>query len=70
IPEAGYVVLKIYSILGQKIRVLTEAYYEAGYHSLRWDARDNAGNPVPSGVYLYQLRAGEFSQVRKMSLMR
>ena len=47
---------------------MADAQYEAGYHSVRWDGKDNNGNPVSSGVYLYQLQAGDFAQVKKMSL--
>lgn len=43
---------------------------EAGYHSVRWEEKDKKGKQVASGVYLYQLRAGSFAQVKKMSLVR
>lgn len=70
LPEANHVVVTIFNTNGQEIRKLTDANYTAGYHSLRWNGMDNQGNPVSSGVYLYQLRTATFSQVRKMSLMR
>ncbi|KAA0230176.1 T9SS C-terminal target domain-containing protein [candidate division KSB1 bacterium] len=70
LPEASQVVVSIFNVLGEKIRTLVNASYEAGYHSVLWDGKDEYGDPVTSGVYLYQLRAGEFSQVRKMSLIR
>jgi len=63
-------VLKIYNALGEEIRTLLEAEYEPGYHRVRWDGKDNNGHAVASGIYLYQLRAGRFSQVKKMSLLR
>jgi hypothetical protein len=70
LPEAGYVVVKIFNINGEEIRTLVEAEHEAGYHRVRWNGKDKNGDPVASGIYLYQLRAGNFSQVRKMSLLR
>lgn len=70
LPEASQVVVSIFNVLGEKIRTLVNASYEAGYHSILWDGKDEYGDPVASGVYLYQLRAGEFSQVMKMSLVR
>jgi hypothetical protein len=70
LPEANHVVLRIYDILGKEIRTLADGIYEAGYHSLNWDGRDNHGNPLSSGIYLYQLQAGTFSEVKKMSLLR
>lgn len=70
LPKASQVVVSIFNVLGEKIRTLVDAPYEAGYHSVLWDGKDEYGDLVVSGVYLYQLRAGEFSQVRKMSLIR
>ncbi|MHA2402721.1 MAG: FlgD immunoglobulin-like domain containing protein [Candidatus Kariarchaeaceae archaeon] len=70
LPEAATVVVRIYDLLGKEVRGFLEGQYEAGFHALSWDAMDNNGNPVPSGIYLYQLQAGSFSQVRKMTLLR
>ncbi len=70
LPEANQVALKIFNLLGAEVRTLVDKRYEAGYHHVRWDGKDKQGNPVASGVYLYQLRAGSFSQVKKMSLLR
>ena len=70
LPEASQVTVKIFNTLGQEIRTLTDIHYEAGFHSVRWDGKDNNGNAVSSGIYLYQLQAGSFSQIRKMTLLR
>ncbi len=70
LPQASHVVMKIFNILGEEIRTLVDEQREAGYHGVRWDGRDKNGNPVASGVYLYQLQAGSFSEMKKMSLLR
>lgn len=70
LPQSSQVSLTVFNVLGQQIRTLATGQYPAGVHSVRWDSRDNFGNPVASGMYFYMLRAGEFSQVKKMSLMR
>lgn len=70
LPQSAQVSLTVYNVLGQQIRTLATGQYPAGVHSVRWDSRDNFGNPVSSGMYFYLFRAGEFSQVKKMSLMR
>ncbi|MFQ5640406.1 MAG: FlgD immunoglobulin-like domain containing protein [bacterium] len=70
IPEASHVVVRIFNVIGEEIRTLVNSPYEAGYHGVRWNGKDNRGNDVASGVYLYQIHAGEFSQVLKMSLLR
>ncbi|MFQ5752046.1 MAG: FlgD immunoglobulin-like domain containing protein [bacterium] len=70
LPKASHVVLKIYNTLGQEIRTFVDTRYETDYHSVHWDGKDNNGNQVSSGIYLYQLQVGEFAQVKKMSLIR
>ncbi len=70
LPETGHAVLRIFNVSGQEIRTLANGKYEAGYHSVRWDGRDWSGNSVSSGVYIYQLQAGSFIEVKKMSLLR
>jgi hypothetical protein len=70
LPQASHVVVRIFNLSGQEIRTLVNAPYEAGYHTVRWDGRDNHGSPLASGVYLYRFDAGGFSQVKKMSLLR
>jgi|GEM_PF-1193178 len=70
LPEASHVVVRIYNALGQEIRTLADGQYEAGFQSISWDGKDNKGSLVSSGIYLYQLKAGVFSQIKKMSLIR
>ncbi len=70
LTKDSHVVISIYNTLGQQIGTLIDTQYAAGFHSVRWDGKDRNGSPVSSGVYLYQIQAGEFSQVRKMSLIR
>jgi flagellar hook assembly protein FlgD len=70
LPKADHIVLRIFNTLGQEIRTLADDYYQPGNYRMRWDGKDRHGNTVPSGIYLYQLQAGTFSQVRKMSLLR
>lgn len=70
LPSASHVVVRIFNRLGQEIRTLTDAQYEVGDHIIRWDGKDNHGNTVASGIYFYGMQAGEFSQMKKMSLLR
>ena len=62
--------LKIYNILGQEVRTLVDGPQEAGYYSVTWDGRDDSGREVASGVYLCRLKAGDFVQTKKMTLVR
>ncbi len=70
LPEAAEVSLKIYDIAGQMVQTLVDGVVQAGRHQVVWDGTNQYGVLVASGVYFYQLRAGEFKQVRKMSLVR
>ena len=70
LPEASHVTVRIFNTLGQEIRTLTNKQYEAGSHSVRWDSKDNQGNAVSSGIYLYKVQAGTFTQVKKMTLLK
>jgi hypothetical protein len=70
IPVAGHVALTIYDILGREVRSLVNVYQQAGRHTILWDGRDNSERCLNSGVYFYTLKAGDFTQVRKMVLLR
>ncbi|MXY83504.1 MAG: T9SS type A sorting domain-containing protein [Gemmatimonadetes bacterium] len=70
LPQSSQVELAIYNLLGQPVAVLVQGPSAAGTFSVRWDGRDQTGRAVTSGVYLYQLRAGEYTEVRKLLLLR
>ncbi|MBN2355467.1 T9SS type A sorting domain-containing protein, partial [candidate division KSB1 bacterium] len=70
LPKSEQVVIKIFNTLGAQVRLLVNRNYQPGYHQVPWDGKDNLGNRVASGVYLYRLQAGEFVQTRRMSLLR
>jgi len=62
--------LKIFNLLGQKLRTLVSERQEAGYHSAMWDGRDEKNQAVSSGVYIFELIAGNQRETRKMLLLR
>jgi len=64
------VTLKVYDVTGQEITNLASDTYPPGTHSITWDGRNSTGLPVSSGIYFYRISAGEFSQVRKMQLVK
>jgi hypothetical protein len=67
----AHVTLTIYNILGVAVKVLVDGYQSAnsGY-TVVWDGTDRNGLVVSSGVYFYRLSAGEFSETKKMMLMK
>ncbi len=70
LPTAREVKLTIYNQVGQAIRTLVDRRMKAGAYALKWDGTDNAGLGVASGVYFYSIEAGDFSQIRKMTLVK
>ena len=70
LSEKSFVSLKIYNMLGEEVRTLVSQDRTAGFHETQWDGRGNDGREVPSGVYLYQMTAGKFSEARKMILLK
>ena len=70
LPELSDVRLVVYNVLGQKVRTLVNRQQPAGRYHAMWDARNEAGNPVGSGIYIYRFEAGSFSQVEKMILLK
>ncbi len=70
LPTDSPVKLEIFDISGRKVRTLVSGNLPAGRHEIVWDGRNAAGTSVSSGVYLYHINAGRFTQTRKMMLMR
>ncbi|MCD6181257.1 MAG: T9SS type A sorting domain-containing protein [Candidatus Cloacimonetes bacterium] len=62
--------LKIYNSCGQYIRTLVNNTMSAGTHYAYWDGNDAHGNRSPSGIYYYQLAAGNKKQTKKMTLLK
>ncbi len=70
LPEDSDVALAIHNMNGQLVKKLFMGEMNAGHHSIMWDAKDDRGGRVTSGVYLYVIKAGEFTAQRKLVLMK
>ncbi len=70
IPQDGFVNITIFDLLGRQIRTLVASHQLAGRHSVRWDGRDENGNSVPSGFYIYRLNSGSNVLSKKMTLVK
>jgi subtilisin family serine protease len=70
LPQAGQATLRIYNVGGQLIRILVDSIQSEGEYAVRWDGCDRDGQRVTSGIYFYRLSAGNWSQAKKMVLMR
>lgn len=62
--------LQIFNNLGQRVHTLVDRRHQPGFYTVYWDGHDDTGLLVASGVYFYRLSAGEFKNVRRMTLLR
>ena len=73
VPEstsAEHVSIEVFDIRGRLLRVLVDGIKTGGEYSVFWDGRDEAGRILPSGAYLYRMKAGRFTATRKMLLVK
>ncbi len=66
----GPVKLLVYNMKGQLVRTLLNENKKAGIYTMNWDGVDDNGNKVPSGVYIYALKAKDYTKARKMTFMK
>lgn len=65
----GQVAIKVYNISGQVVKILVDEHKPAGHHIVLWDGRDDTGNRVAAGVYLYRMQAGDYTKTNKMTVV-
>ena len=70
LPEPAHTTLRVYDTSGRLVGSLVDGSREAGHHIARWDGRDSSGNLAPSGVYFYQIKAGDYTAAKKLLLVR
>jgi hypothetical protein len=70
VPARGHVELTVYDVLGRRVRTLIDRELSAGTYTADWNGRNEAGEPVASGVYVYRLQTDQYVTSRKMVLLR
>lgn len=70
LPRESEVEIAVYNVLGQKVQTLVKERQAAGKYVVRWEGRDEQGQPAPSGIYFLQMRAGQFVAERKLLLLK
>ena len=72
VPEGNItrVSLQIYDLHGRQVRKLEDEVQSPGVHSVVWKGKDERGIDVASGIYLFQIKAGEYSSAKKMTVLR
>ena len=70
LKRSGNTSLKVYNIAGQAVKTLVNENRQAGNYSVDWDGRDDQGQKVSNGIYLYRLISGDFQATKKITVLR
>jgi hypothetical protein len=70
LPHTSDVSLVIYNLLGERVKTLLEEKKQAGTYRVEWDGTEHSGNSVSSGIYLYRLQAGNYSQTKRLLYLK
>ncbi len=70
LSNTAHVFLTIYNAIGEPIKKLVDQIQPAGEYTVQWNGKDDQGLAVPSGIYFYQIRAGKFTDIRKMVFLK
>ncbi|HNW58431.1 MAG TPA: SdrD B-like domain-containing protein [bacterium] len=70
LKEAGKVTLTIYNVRGEAVRTLVSGQMNAGAHMVVWDGRNDYGQPLTSGMYIYTMRVNNFEEKRTMMFLK
>jgi hypothetical protein len=70
VKEEGHVRIEIYNIKGQRIKTLVDGRYRTGIYSVTWNGTDGLNRSVGSGIYLYHMVVGDYSSIRRMTLIK
>jgi hypothetical protein len=70
LSTSSQVNLTIYNIRGERVKTLLDARKQAGTYMVEWDATNQSGMPVSSGIYLYQLRTESFSETKRLLFLK
>ena len=70
LPTTQHVELTVYTVDGRRVATLTDEQWPAGKHAVLWNGRDEAGQRVASGSYIYRIKAGEYEKSQTMMLIK
>ena len=70
LPKRSRVIISVYNVLGQEVTTLLNKEQDYGYHTVTWNGTDRIGKQVASGVYFARLTTKNFSQTKKMLMLK
>jgi predicted outer membrane repeat protein len=69
-PAGSHQVLKVFDVLGNEVATLVNEYKPAGSYEVEFNIQSGEGRDLTSGVYFYQLKAGEYVETKKLILLK
>jgi hypothetical protein len=70
LPTRSNVSINIFNVLGQKVRTLVDREFDAGYHKETWNGKTENGTSAASGIYFYKIDAGDYTDTKKMIMLK
>jgi hypothetical protein len=70
VKHDGHVRLDVFNILGQKVKTLVDEFRQLGPQAVDWDGTDAGGRVVPTGLYFYRLVTSDYTDIKKMVLLK
>jgi len=70
LPKSSQVILTVYNLMGQPVRTLVNKKMPAGTHQVIWNAKNERGRTLPTGIYFYVIKSGSYTKMRKALLMK
>ena len=70
ITKSSQVVITVYNLKGQEVRILEESFKEPGFYQTNWNGKNNQGKAVSSGEYILAIRAGKFNHTMKVVFLK
>lgn len=70
VPQKSFVTIKVLNLLGEEVSTLINEEKVAGDYKIEWNGKDEKGREVPTGIYIYWMKAGDFSQIKKMTFIQ
>ena len=70
VPQTMDITITIYDIIGREVTKIVNNQATAGYHVVYWNGKDSYGNVAASGIYIYRLTASNFTETKKMNLLK
>jgi hypothetical protein len=68
--RSSFVTLSVHNVLGRRVRMLIFEVMPSGHKYVRWDGKDDSGEEVSSGIYFYRLQTADFTDAKKMLLLK